>query len=196
MAFTTQHTVIERLRAGEGIAWEEFEECYRKLVYLRARDRGLYDHEKADLLQEVMLSLYKNETLFKFDKSKGRFRDYLKKIIDRRAFDILRKRKNVETSLQSLAEGGAVLKSDEFEASEKHWMNEWRRHLLDQALNKVKSQITEVTYEAFVMLFVDQIDANRVADSLDLSIESVYVAKHRVLKRLRPIINSLMGDEE
>ncbi|WDE98974.1 sigma-70 family RNA polymerase sigma factor [Lentisphaera profundi] len=196
MAFTTQHTVIEKLRAGEGIAWEEFAKTYRKLVYLRGKDRGLFDHESSDLFQEVMLSLYRGETLFKFDKSKGRFRDYLKKIIDRRAFDILRKRKNKECTLIPFATGGVVLESTDLESSEQHWMDEWHRHLLDQALSKVKSQVTEVTYEAFVMLFIDQIDANRVADSLGLSIESVYVAKHRILKRLRPIVNSLMGDEK
>lgn len=195
MAFTTRQTIIERIRSGEEVAWEDFVNSYRNLIYLRGDDRGLFEYEKADLVQDVMLSLFKNEVILKFDKAKGRFRDYLKKIIDRRAFDILRKRKDKESSLQSMAEGGALFESSEYEQAEKNWECEWQRHLLQQALDQVKSQVNSTTYEAVIMLLVESIEPEQVADILGLSLESVYVAKHRVLKRLKPIVKNLQESE-
>ncbi|EDM25771.1 probable ECF sigma factor [Lentisphaera araneosa HTCC2155] len=190
MAFTTRKTIIEQIKAGDDIAWQDFEKAYRGLIILRGRDRSLDNSELPDLVQDVMLSLFKYESVFKYESSKGRFRDYLKQIIDRAAFKMIRKRSNDLRKIQAVSDR---IKSMEnyHDTMEKKWEDEWRAVIVDEALTKVRSEVNEATYEAFVMLMVDGISAELVADSLGISKESIYVAKHRVLKRLKYAVMNL-----
>ena len=194
MPFTTRITLIERIQLGSDIGWADFHQTYRPLMLLRGRDRGLRPDELPDLVQDVLTSFFKGQEKFRYDPTRGRFRDYLKRIIDRRAFDILRKRPRDERSVADLAEAGAVLQSTEFTESEKRWDDAWRKHLLQQAFMLVQREVTETTYQAFEMCVVDEISPKIVADTLHISVASVYVAKHRVLKRLKPIIQRLEED--
>jgi len=191
MPFTTRITLLGKISAGDDIGWSEFHEAYRPLMLLRGRDRGLRDDELQDLIQEVLLSLFKGQDRFRYDPAKGRFRDYLKRIIDRRAFDILRKRPRAERAMDALADGGAILGREGSEKAEEHWAEAWRKHLLQQAFLIVQREVTETTYQAFEMCVVDEVSPKLVADTLGISVASVYVAKHRVLKRLKPIVQRL-----
>jgi DNA-directed RNA polymerase specialized sigma24 family protein len=93
MAFTTRHTVLGRIRSGMELGWEEFAAIYEPLIRLRGRDRALAGAEIDDLVQNVLLEVYKGEAVMKFDPDRGcRFRDYLKTIIDRCAFKMRGKR--------------------------------------------------------------------------------------------------------
>jgi len=191
MPFTTRATLLDKIRLGSGVAWTEFHGIYRPLMLLRGADRGLRPEEKEDLVQDVLVSLFKGQERFCYDPRKGRFRDYLKKIIDRRAFDILRKRKPEQRELDALEADGAILTSTDQQRIEENWDRAWQRHLLSQALGMVRTEVTEKTYQAFEMYVVDEVDPKIVADTLHISVASVYVAKNRVLKRLRPILRRL-----
>ena len=90
MAYTTQMSMLLRIKNGSEIGWDEFYDTYRPLIYLRAGDRGLQPDERDELLQNVMVSIFKSEMIFKYDPDRGRFRTYLKNLIDRRAIDLLR----------------------------------------------------------------------------------------------------------
>jgi DNA-directed RNA polymerase specialized sigma24 family protein len=90
MAFTTRQSVIQKVKNGDDVGWEEFDQCYRKLIFLRAADRGIKEAEREDLLQNVMVSLFKYNSVLHYDIEKGRFRDYLKAIIDRQAFTLIK----------------------------------------------------------------------------------------------------------
>ena len=190
MAYTTKKTIIEKIRQGDEVAWSDFEYTYRSLIYLRGQDRSLTQEELPDLVQEVFLSLVKYESIIKYDNTKGRFRDYLKNIIDRSAFKMIRKRQSDHNKIQ-------VVKNDMLDLHhahddmEKKWENQWRVITIEEALKKIRSEVNEATYEAFIMLMVDDVDAGLVADSLGISKESVYVAKHRVLKRLKHAVKQL-----
>lgn len=92
MAFTTRHTILGRIREGSELGWDEFFGMYQPLVRLRGRDHGLNDAEVEDLVQDVMVEVFKGKTAEKFDPSKGKFRYYLKTIIDRRSWRIIKRR--------------------------------------------------------------------------------------------------------
>jgi len=194
MAFTTRATLLCRISSGDEIGWHEFVQMYRPLIILRGRDRGLRDSELDDLVQNVLVSLYEGQDRFTYDREKGRFRDYLKKIIDCRAFDILRKRRPKDKSMQLLAQQGALLSSDDHEKAEARWDQAWHRHLLRQALELVREDVNEKTYQAFVMSVLDEVDPKTTADSLGISVDSVYAAKHRIVKRLGPIMQELEAE--
>ena len=56
---------------------------------------------------------------------------------------------------------------------------------------EVKTHVNEVTFQAFKMTYRDGFSTEETAEKLGISTESVYVAKHRTLKRLQIIIKQL-----
>ena len=71
------------------------------------------------------------------------------------------------------------------------WDEEWRRHLFTQAMEELKNQVQPATYSAFEMYAVQGRPVKDVADFLNLSVNSVYVAKNRCIVALKEIISDL-----
>jgi len=198
MAFTTRHSILGRIRLGEELAWEEFVGHYKPLVLLRARDRGLSATEGEDLLQDLMLELFKGNAVARFEQDRGtRFRDYLKTIIDRCAFRIVRKRG--KPAAQVGAETGEVDAADsapgpvtEFDAK---WNAAWRKHLLREAERIVRSEVKADAWKVYTRLVREGANASAVAEELGMTKNNVYVTKHRVLGRMREVVAELEGGE-
>lgn len=192
MAFTTHNSLIARVIQGDEISWSAFESEYKPLIIIRGKDRGLQHKELDDLVQETLLSFFKSKDRFVFDKSKGRFRNYLKTIIDRRAFDIIRKR-NDNADIDVLKE---TLQSKDSEELDKSWETSWRQYLLHQATEIVKVHVTEEAYEIFQLAVIEGYDAKYVASVKSISVDAVYLQKHRTLKRVQQIIKQLSDEED
>ena len=195
MSFTTRLSILGRIMDGDQIGWQEFYDMYKPLIYLRGSDRGLTAEEREDLLQNVMVSIFKSEIVLKFDSERGRFRTFLKTIIDRRAFDILRRRRPEDCNLDTLEEQGVFLQSSDFDKLERRWDTAWRKHSLNQALPEVQKQVNEVTYRAFERIVLEGKDPKKVAEELGISTASAYMAKHRVLARLRSFLENMEENE-
>lgn len=192
MGHTTRLSVLARVRQGADVGWEEFANIYRPLVILRGKDRGLTESELDDLIQDVLVACFSGQTMFRYDPQKGSFRSYLRKVIDRRALDILRKRASRERSFSALKEAGAIKTTDEqYHKMQERWDQAWRRHLLREALTVVREQVSASTMEAFEMSAFQGRPARDVAAHIGISVEDVYVCKHRVLARLRTVVKML-----
>ena len=94
-------------------------------------------------------------------------------------------------SFDELEHNGVLISSEDFEKSEQRWDNEWHRHIIEQAVQIIRPDVSPATYEAFCMAVLQGIQGNIVADKLGISLESVYVAKHRFIKRLKPLLKRL-----
>lgn len=185
MAYTTRKTLLEQIRSGDEISWEEFYRCYRPLVKIRAADYRLNAPESDELLQSVMLRFFDRSRTFVYDRGKGRFRDYLGVMIHHCALNIIRARRSKEVSIGD---------HDFFDGSgndDERWLEEWRTHLIEQALEILKGQIAEVTYQAFELYALHGRKADAVASFLNISVGSVYVAKNRASAKLAVIIRQL-----
>lgn len=185
MAFTTRLSLLSRIGKGDEIGWQDFYRTYRPLILLRGGDLGLNDSEKEDLIQTVTISVC-NDGKLTYDRSKGRFQTFLRTIIGRRAVDILRKRNNAEVNvedefLQSLPD------PDDSELNRK-WEAEWHKHILTQSVAELRTRIEAITFQAFELYVLKGWKPAKVADFLDMSVNSVYVAKNRAAEQLRKII--------
>ncbi len=195
MAFTTRHTVLGRIRTGEELGWEEFVAIYRPLIRLRGRDRGLDDGEADDLVQDVLLEVFKGNVVVKFDPDRGcRFRDYLKVIIDRCAFKVIGKRQKRAVALDDEADAvdQAPAAADVFE---EQWNAAWRKHMLRQAEQAVKRHVKPHAWRVFKRIVFDGAEPRAVAEELGMSVNNVYVTKHRVLGRMREAVRDLEGKQ-
>jgi len=74
----TSPTLIERLRdPADRAAWERFESTYSELVVRYCRAKGLQVADAEDTWQLTLVKLVGSIAKFKYDRTRGRFRDYL-----------------------------------------------------------------------------------------------------------------------
>src|SRR5207248_6771864 len=71
------------------------------------------------------------------------------------------------------------------------WEAEWQRRLFDWASTQVQQQVTAATWQAFWRTAVDGLPARQVAADLGLTLAAVYLARSRVVGRLRELMQSV-----
>lgn len=192
MAFTTRKSLIERIREQDGIAWEEFYETYAPLIRLHGDDWGIKQpQEVEDLVQNVMFCFFEKCDKFNYDPTKGRFRDYMRTIIRNQACQIHRKRKSEKAQLSSEKEREFKPQEEDNSNLEELWDEEWRSFLYLQAIEKLRNQVDEKTFQIFQLYALRGLPCRRVAAFMEVSESSVYAAKSRCLEHLRRIIKEL-----
>lgn len=189
MAYTTKKSLLKAIKDGCEVSWYEFYETYRPLILLRGSDYHLSSSEKEDLIQTVLLNIFHGSKTFHYDSNKGKFRDYMRTIISRRAIDIIRKRKENTVSNDILEQ-----LPDESPALDEAWDKEWYAHVLSQALQVLRTKLEPQTFQAFELYVLEEMPAKDVADFLKIKVDMVYVAKSRAIKTLREIMTELPGD--
>lgn len=192
MAFSTNKSLLSKISVGDEIGWEEFYRNYAPLIWLRGGDLSLSKGEKQDLIQDVMLCMFTKAGKFKYDREKGRFRDYMRTIIDRRAVDIIRRRDPaipVGEDILRMKEKLASLEQDD------KWLAEWKTHVLNQALVELKSALEPITYQIFELYALKGWSPDRVQGFLKVGKSSVYTAKSRAVDKLGEIIKKLESEQ-
>ena len=184
MAFSTSKSMLSKIKAGDDIAWSDFYRTYRPLIMLCGSDCNLSASEKEELMQDTVLTMFKGQN-FVYDRSKGRFRDYLRRIIKRRAYDIIARR----SKHQELDED--FITSFESPELEARWDKEWRQHILNEALKELRSAVEPSTYQAFELFVLRDMKASQVAEILDISENTVYLSKMRSLQKLKEIVKTI-----
>lgn len=170
-------------------AWVELDGRYRPVLVNFARKLGLSDADAADVAQETLATFLKEYREGKYDRDRGRLRQWLIGIARYRALDVQRggARKRVVRG-----ESAIVDMSDD-QALTQVWEAERRAVMLRQALRELreKTKINEKTIQAFELLTLQQLSAQSVADQLEMNVDEVYVAKSRCAAKLREIIDRL-----
>jgi RNA polymerase sigma-70 factor (ECF subfamily) len=189
MAYTTKQSLLEAIRNNNEISWREFYETYRPLIFFCAAQANLSEEETRDLVQSVMLKVFKMKDVFVYDKTAGRFRDYLGKMVHNAIVDLRRakQRHPEEVSLPEDSLGEDVFK--------KHWEDEWQNHVLEQALIQLQKTVHETTFQAFQLAALERRPVREVADFLQISVQNVYEAKSRCLEQLRKFVESLEEED-
>ena len=193
MLTTTNTMLLEGLAEPENEAiWREFHERYQPIVVAFARKLGLSDDAAADAAQETLLRFVQEYRAGNYERSRGRLRSWIFTIARSRVLDLKRR---------ELREGGwrgesAMTSLPDREDVDAVWDAEWRRALLRRALLELRGQtkMEEKTVRAFELLAFEERSTGEVAEALEMSANSVYVAKHRALEALREILARLEED--
>jgi RNA polymerase sigma-70 factor (ECF subfamily) len=185
---TTSITLLERLRQpNDKAAWERFVELYTPLIYYWARRSGLQSADAADLAQDVFAALVQQMTDFHYDQRKS-FRSWLRTVTLNKWREKQRRRK--VTTLQGNDPVLTELSSPE--DPEAFTEAEYHQFLTRRALELMKAEFALPTWKACWELVVSGRRAAEVASDLGMSIDSVYSAKSRVLRRLREELADLL----
>jgi RNA polymerase sigma-70 factor (ECF subfamily) len=195
----TRVTLLTRLKDGrDAEAWREFVQLYGPVVYRFARNRGLQDADAADLMQDVMRSVARNAERMEYDPKKGTFRGWLYTVTRNKIYNFLSSQKNRPrgTGDADAQERLDATPAREDEGPDADWDKEYQRRLSARAMELVKGEFQPNTWAAFWQTAVEGKGASEVGAKLKMSAGAVYVAKSRVLARLREEVQKLMAEEE
>ncbi len=190
---TTRPSLVLRLRDLEDqAAWAEFVEIYEPLLYQLARRKGLQDADARDLCQDVFRAVASAIERWDPDPARGRFRAWLFRIARNLMVSFLARqgrqaRGSGRTSVQELLEGVPV----EDAAAQAEFDAEFRHRAFRWAAQRVRQEFTESTWQAFWKTGVEARAVAEVAAELGLSPGAVYIARSRVLARLRERVQQL-----
>jgi RNA polymerase sigma-70 factor (ECF subfamily) len=74
------------------------------------------------------------------------------------------------------------------------WQREYRLRLLDWGLDQIRGEFEETTWRAFMATAMERRPGREVATELGISPGAVYIAKSRVLSRLKACLSQIDGE--
>jgi RNA polymerase sigma factor (sigma-70 family) len=189
----TRHSLIQRLQdGGDDAAWEEFASIYRPIIVQIARRRHLQYDDAEDLAQQVLLLVLRNIGKWKADPTRARFRTWLQTVVRNATMNALTRRPRDQayggtTSLQQLHQRP--------DKADSLWFDlEWQRETLRWVSQQVRGEFESATWAAFWGTAVEQSSAQEVAERLGKSVGAVYIARSRVMQRIKQKIAELDDD--
>ena len=155
-------------------------QLYTPLIYSWSRQLGLRDADAADLVQEVFAQLVRNMPVFVYD-SRGSFRAWLKTVTLNKWRDHCRRVavRPHEVSSKAMAQAAEPAGEIAFDEAEH------RSYLVARALELIQREFQPTTWQACWEFVVGGRPAAEVARQFGISENAVYLAKGRVLRRLR-----------
>ncbi len=189
---TTSATLLNQLRqpdpghGGSPAAWERFVRLYTPLLFHWARQQGLQEADAEDLVQEVLVKLIRE--LPGYQPGPGQsFRGWLFRVSVNQCRDFRRRRATRalpgDAGLSGVADACPAAELEEAE---------YRRLLVRQGLELIRRDFQETTWAAFHAVMVEGRPVAEAATELRLSANAVYLARHRVLARLRQELDGLL----
>lgn len=186
---TTSVTLIQRVRDhSDQDAWRRFVSLYTPVLHRWTHLVGLATHDAADLIQDVFVILMHELPDFHYDSARGSFRGWLKTITLNKCRE--RQRRRGETAQGGNSHAWEALPAEA--TSDAFWETEYRERLVVRALEIMRDRFEPATWQACWETTVNDRSAREVALSLGLSEGAVYVAKLRVLRRLRTELAGLL----
>jgi len=193
----TRVSLLVRLRdTSNQDAWQEFMSLYGPMVYGFARQRGLQDADAADLMQDVMRSVSNSIGRLDYDRNQGTFRGWLFTITRNKVFNFFAAKRNRPQGTGDSATHRALASQPDPDDGAETWETEYQRRIAALGMERIKPEFQERTWQAFRLTAVEGVSATDAAVQVGISPGAVYVAKSRVLARLKQEVEALRRDEE
>jgi RNA polymerase sigma-70 factor (ECF subfamily) len=188
----TRASLLVRLRdRGDEAAWTEFIDLYGALIYNYARKQGLQAADAADLGQEVLRAVATSVGRLEYDPRRGLFRNWLFTIVRRKLSDWRAAQRRGPCGSGDTATRQVLEQVQAPPAQDVAWENEWENRVFAWACEQARKDVTHSTWKAFWRTAMDGHPTQQVAADLGLTAAAVYLARHRVLARLRELVQSV-----
>ena len=181
----TSHSLIARVKdLGDGAAWAEFLGIYQPVVLRMARRRGLQDADAQDVMQQVCLSISKSIEGWIPGDLQPPFRAWLTTIARNAITKALTRRpRDAATGSTSMVE--LLEAQPDPQATTAEILAEARKELIRWATEQIRSEFSEATWNVFWRTAIEGVPIAEVAKSTGRSAGAVYVARYRVIARLK-----------
>lgn len=201
----TNASLLSRVKNPDDFeAWREFELRYRDLLvrFCKSSTGGrLQQADAEDVAQAVLASMFRAMPRFQYDRSKGRFRDYLFRCA-RNAISQIRRGK---AGRQSLNGAGTPLCLDEQMDSAgsgtpdpglvSTWEREWVAHHYRLALDELKRSFDAKSVQIFEACLAGK-NVTELQSMFGMTDQAIYKVRTRAKQRLEEIIARQIQEED
>ena len=191
----TSATLLARLKdARDEDAWSRLNDLYGPLIRSWALRLGVRGSDADDLMQDVMTVVVRRFPEFVHPDRPGAFRGWLRAIAANCARDAWRARR-VAPRTPGGTDFGSYLARLEDPADDlsREWDREHDVYVTRRLLERIKADFEAKTWELFRQFVLEGHPADAVAKACGTSPNAVYIAKSRVLARLREEAGGLLG---
>ena len=194
MQWVTTTQVLEELReSNDTLAWTVFRDHFYSVVINFARTLGLSETDAEDAAQETMLVFIKAFRDGKYNRKKGHLSHWLFGVA-RRVILNFRKRLPRERLIADSTSGTSFWDMVADEDAVRHtWDSQWRHMTLERCLQQARRELDQKVFEAFELYALFQNPVEDVSKTLGMSRNAVYIAKNRVLSKLRQLQQDFEG---
>ncbi len=187
----TRRSLLLRAQTCDEGAWKELTTLYRPLILAWLGQRGVPADDREDLTQDTLVAVVKALPSFDHSGNRGAFRSWLRTLVCHRTCDYSRA---ADPRARAAGGSGAVEALRQLEDPDddlnRRWDEEHDRYVFRYLM---ELEFEPTTVRAFRRLALDGASGAAVARELGLSVGAVYIAKSRVLQRLRQEAAGLIG---
>jgi len=185
---TTRASLLIRIKdVHNAEAWTEFDGIYRPLLRRFATAGGLGESDMEDVVQDCMAAIHMHIEGFDYDLKKGRFRGWLRTVVNNRVRTLRKKRRHPVVERQELKRIDSREETPEA-LFDRMWMEEHLKH----CLRLVREEVDERTFVAFRHYVMEEWPVETVCKTLGMTRNQVYKIKWRVTARLQERMSELI----
>ncbi|MCA9187283.1 MAG: RNA polymerase sigma factor [Pirellulaceae bacterium] len=181
---TLSSMLLGHVQAMDPAAWSRLVNTFGPVVYRWCRASGIDEHQAADVVQDVFVSVARGIGQFQRQKEVGSFRAWLATITRSRVRDHFRRAAKTQA-----AAGGSDAMDRINQLAEQVdstiCVDNIGHGMLRSVTDRVRSEFRDEVWKAFYMVAIDGRSAADTATELGMSVANVYQSKSRVLRRLR-----------
>ncbi len=179
-----------RLQPADSDAWQELVEIYRPWLLSWLQAERLQETDAEDVLQDVLIVLYRQLPGFRHNGNTGAFRVWLRRIMVNRLFEQRRKRRHDIRWPEDFEDRLHQLEDNASDMS-RIWDREHDRFVLQGLLAYVAGDFEPESWEAFRAYVIERKSATEVAEQIGITRANVFTIKSRVMKRLREVAKEI-----
>lgn len=184
----TPVSLLDRVRRGDQIAWNEFSTKCSAMLRQWCLKWGLQTADADDLIQDTLLIVFSRIAEFR-RRGAGSFRSWIRTIAWRCWCDAVAR---VERSTRAEV---AIRFHESLEARtslEEEFRKLFENQILEQAMEIVKRRVQASTWDAFRLTALENVGGEIAAEISGLQINAVYAARYRVQRLISAEMRHLL----
>ncbi|MCM8531735.1 MAG: sigma-70 family RNA polymerase sigma factor [Lentisphaeraceae bacterium] len=191
--YSTRYTLLERAKSqSDSAAWEELIGFYRRYIYVIIRSMGVNNSDTEDVLQQVLIELWKYLPDYEYDPEKSKFRSWVSVVTRNQVISFVRRSqshlKKLDKAQQQVQESYlSTIKTPEVDEI---FQKEWELFLSNTAFENIAKHFSPKALEAF-QLFAGGVKVNEISNKLDVKADSIYKYISRIKVKLVEEVQSL-----
>ena len=186
MSAETSISLLERVRErGDEGSWRTLVEIYTPLIRGWLQRHAGLDGDSEDVIQEVLVVVVRRIPEFHREPRVGAFRAWLRAITVNCLRDAWKARRRVKPAADSRIDELLQQLADPDSGLSRVWDEEHDRHVTQRLLQIIRGEFSEKTWLAFQRFALTDEPAETVAAELGMTVNAVFIAKSRVLTKLR-----------
>ncbi len=192
---STRSSVLNGIENRENQqAWARFFDTYAGYVFGIARNRGLPEDDSHEIVQNVMLELSRGESLRKFDRTKGRFRSWLARLVVWRIGNYLETSSAVHAPESCDPAKLAAIPETKPSALELYFETEWQETVLAAALRQLQDEVNPVHYKIYYASAIEGLESSAIQRIYGVSADNLYQIRRRLGTRFKALLEKTMRE--